>query len=158
MSDDARVELDIQTISYSDILRAPKAPDLISAYAQECSIPEIGTPNPQSDLYSLLETSKALRAFGVYRGEELVGFAALLVSVLPHYGQKVATLESIFVHPDHREGHAGRLLMLAVEQCADEQECTAILYSAPTDSRFDHFLGHQEAYRHTNNVYCRRLH
>jgi GNAT superfamily N-acetyltransferase len=151
------MEVDVRSISYADILQAPNAQELINSYAMECSIPEIGHPSPQSDVYALLETSNVLRSFGVYKGEELIGFAAVLVSILPHYGQKVATLESIFVTPEHRAGHAGRCLMLAVEQCAQEQGCEAILYSAPTDSRFDHFLGNLDEYRHTNNVYCRRL-
>lgn len=151
------MEAVIRPISYASILTAPNAQELIDAYSQECSIPAIGAAHPQPKIYDLLEQNGMLRAFGVYRGDDLIGFAAMLVSILPHYGRKVATLESIFVHPDHRVGHAGRLLMLAVEQCAEQEDCGAILYSAPADSRFDHFLGHLEEYQHTNNVYCRRL-
>lgn len=151
------MEVDIRRISYADVLRAPNAQELIDAYARECSIPEIGTPNPQSSMYSLLEASKMLHSFGVYRGEFLIGFAAVLVSILPHYGEKVATLESIFVAPEHRLGHAGRLLMLAVEQCAAAEGCAAVLYTAPAGSRFDQFLSQMDAYRQTNRVYCRRL-
>jgi hypothetical protein len=47
--------------------------------------------------------------------------------------------------------------MAEVEQYASEQGCVAILYSAPTDSRFDLFLSKLPTYRNTNVVYCRRL-
>lgn len=151
------MEVTIKPISYADILKAPNAQELIDAYSAECSIPEIGASHPQSDMYALLESNGALHAFGVYKGEILIGFAAVLTSVLPHYGRRVAMVESIFVAKDHRVGHAGRLLMLAIEQFADERNCEAILYSAPADSRFDHFLDLLPAYRETNHVYCRRL-
>ena len=149
--------MEIRPVSYADILRAPNAQALISAYAQECAIPEIGAPCPQADMYALLESTGALHSFGVYKDEKLVGFAAVLFAVLPHYGRKVATLESIFIAEEHRDGGVGRSLMLALEQFADEQECAAILYSAPADSRFDQFLSLVPEYRQTNNVYCRRL-
>jgi GNAT superfamily N-acetyltransferase len=157
VSDDAGVEVVIRPISYADILQAPSAQELIDAYAAECSIPEIGTPCPQSDLYALLEASGALHTFGVYKSDELVGFAAVLTSVLPHYGQKVATLESIFVAHKHRDADVGRMLLMAVEEFAKEQDCEVVLYSAPLDSRFDRFLGYLPEYRQTNKVYCRRL-
>lgn len=147
----------IKPVGYAEILDAPNAQELFRAYSDECSIPEIGTPKPQAKTYEMLEASGALHTFGLYDDETLVGFAAVLISVLPHYGQKVATLESIFIAPDHRSKDAGKTLMLCVEQFADVQGCAAILYTAPAGSRLETLLSHSSDYRHTNTVFCRRL-
>jgi GNAT superfamily N-acetyltransferase len=147
----------IRPVCYSEILEAPNAQGLLAAYADECSIPEIGEPKPQATQYELLESAGALHTFGVYENDELVGFASVLIAPLPHYGRKVATIESIFVHPAHRESAIGRTLMLVVEQFADVQGCAAILYSAPKGSRFDKLLNILPDYRNTNAVYCRSL-
>jgi GNAT superfamily N-acetyltransferase len=146
----------IRPASYAEILDAPNAQELLDAYAAECSIPEIGSTAPQSETYSMLEQSGALHCFGVYADEQLVGFAAVLLPILPHYSRKVATIESIFVAQEHRAG-IGRALLLAIEQFSKLQGCEAVLYTAPAGSRFDALLAHSSVYRHTNNVYCRSL-
>lgn len=147
----------IRPVRYTEILDAPNAQKLLQEYADECSIPEIGDPTPQVEQYALLEDAGVMHTFAAYEGEELVGFAAVLTSVLPHYSRKVATLESIFISPKHRKGTVGRTLMLVVEQFADVQGCSAVLYTAPTGSRFGKLLAHLPGYRNTNAVYCRSL-
>lgn len=147
----------IKPVCYSEILEAPNAQRLFTAYAAECSIPEIGEAHPQSKQYELLESAGVLHTFGVYEEDELIGFASVLICSLPHYGRKVATIESIFIHPEHRDACIGRTLMLVVEQFADVQGCAAILYSAPSGSRFNKLLDHLPEYRNTNAVYCRSL-
>jgi GNAT superfamily N-acetyltransferase len=149
--------MNIKPVGYAEILDAPNAQELFRAYADECSIPEIGSPNPQASMYDLLEASGAMHTFALYEADEIVGFASVLISTLPHYGQKVATLESIYVAPEHRAGASGKALMLCVEQFADVQGCAAVLYSAPTGSRLEKLLGHSPEYRQTNSVFCRRL-
>jgi GNAT superfamily N-acetyltransferase len=147
----------IKPVCYSEILDAPNAQGLLAAYASECSLPEIGRACPKASQYELLEAAGALHTFGVYEQDELIGFAAVLLAELPHYSRKVATIESIFIHPDHRESGVGMTLMLVVEQFADVQGCAAVLYSAPSGSRFEKLLSYLPQYRNTNSVYCRSL-
>lgn len=148
----------IRPARYSEILDAPNAQELLNAYAAECSIPEIGTASAKSETYALLEASGKLHCLGVYSEELLVGFASILIAEFPHYdGQRVATIESIFVDKYYRSGGLGKCLLLAIEQFADEHGCSVVLYTTPEGSRFDALLRNSSEYRHTNNVYCRSL-
>src|SRR5207302_758034 len=91
-SPDCTVE--IRPISYTEILDAAA---LLAEYSAECSIPEIGTPNPQREMYAKMESCGLMHSFGAFEGDDLVGFATILVCVLPHYGKKIATVESLFL-------------------------------------------------------------
>lgn len=144
----------IRPVRYAEILDDPNSEKLLLEYAEECSIPELGYASPQRELYELLEKSGGFQAFSVYEGEVLVGFATVLIYVLPHYGQKIATTESIFV----LKGNSGGIeLMAHIERYAAEQGCLAFLYSAPVGRRFDALLSISKGYHHTNNVYLRKL-
>lgn len=148
-------------IRYSDILSS----DLIREYAAECGIPAIGKPDPQPLIYDYVEASGMMQCFGVQRvvesanyGQALeIGFATVLVSVLPHYGKKVATVESLFVTAHERKGLASGYLIKMIESHAEKSGCGAILYSAPAGGDFEAFLGGREEYARTNSVFCRRL-
>lgn len=139
-----------------DIL-GENAQGLVDAYAAECSIPVLGKVNPQRDIYSALEQSDSSRCFGVYEGDELVGFANVLASIIPHYGKKVAVVESLYLSPSHRHGWNGRELMAAIESDAKESGCVAILYSAPVDGKLFRLLSLSLEYSFTNAVFCRSL-
>jgi len=145
----------IKPVSYATILDDPNAEALLREYAAECSLPELGEAKPQRELYAMLEASGGFQAFGVYDRETLVGFAAVLIYVLPHYGKKIAVTESIFVDKGYPLGHA---LLGYIEEYAKENGCEAFLYSAPIGSRFDRSMRNSEHhYRHTNNSYLVKL-
>ena|SRR6185312_3570100 len=143
----------IWQVSYHDILEDPNWPDLLRDYGAECSIPELGTPNPQAELYEALEKSGQFRAFAGYDDGRLVGFAAMLVYTLPHYGTKIAATESIFLARDYRSTFSAWDLMDVMERHARADGCVAFMYSAPVGSRFDRMLSASKRPRHTNNTY-----
>jgi GNAT superfamily N-acetyltransferase len=142
----------IRPVSYSDILAHP---ELLAEYAAECSIPEIGEFNPQAEMYAAMEASGGFKAFGVFHVEQMIGFFALLLYVLPHYGQKIATTESIFLASEHRNSSAGKEMLEFIEAYAKEQGCKVVLYTAPLESRFMQLLARK--YRCTNAVFVRSL-
>ncbi len=145
----------IRPVSYATILDDHNWPRLMAEYSAECASAELGDPNPQRDLYELMENSGRFQAFGVYDGDELIGFASVLMYVLPHFGKKIAATESIFITSRKRSGEGVRLLE-HVKQYAIEKGCFALLYSAPVDSRFDGLL-EMKRIRHSNNVYIEPL-
>lgn len=149
----------IRRVSYSEILGAVDAQALLEEYSAECSIPQIGEIKPQPATYAQLEAAGFLECLGVFDEDEdrLIGFAAVLAIVNPHYGEKLATVESLFVAKLHRAGGAGVALIEAIEQHARQAGCVAILYTAPAYSRFAVLLAAGRAYSCTNLVYCRRL-
>lgn len=147
----------IRAIRYLDVLEAPNAQALLSAYSSECSLPAIGQPDPQPQMYEALERAGVFQVFGAYLGDDLIGFASVIVSVLPHYGRKVATMESLFVAPECREEGIGLHLLAQVERYATEAGCGAILYSAPSGGQLEKLLSLLKSYEHTNTIFCRRL-
>lgn len=147
----------VRPIRYLDVLTAPNAESLLAEYSAECSIPQIGTPRPQLEMYSALERSGMMQVFGSFVGDRLVGFASVLTSILPHYSQKVATVESLFVEGERRDTGLGLALLATAERHAKESGCAAILYSAPADSQLERLLSLLKPYVHTNTVFCRRL-
>jgi hypothetical protein len=126
-------------------------PELLEAYAAECSIPLIGQINPQPKTYELMEQAGILKCFGFFEGHSLVGFVTVLTTVLPHYGKKVATVESIYAK------RGGKDLMDAVENYAKESGCVAILYSAPSGGRLERLLSLKKNIKRTNAIFCRDL-
>lgn len=130
---------------------------LIAEYAAECSIPAIGEINPQHDTYAAMENVGLLQSFMVLDDARKVGFAIVLTPVLPHYGKRIATLESLFVAKGNRSSSAGRELMRAVEKYAESAGCVGILYSAPAGGQLEGLLNARREYQRTNAVFFRRF-
>lgn len=108
-------------------------------------------------MYEAMEATGLMQTFGSYEGNELVGFATILIYVLPHYGRQIATVESLFVAKKYRVGSTGRELMKNIEEYAREKKCKVILYSAPTGSRLERLLNALRPYRRTNSIFLRSL-
>ena len=142
--------LEIRQISYVEVLNSPA---LLAEYGAECSIPEIGSPDPQRETYARMESSGLMHSFGVFDGLELVGFASILVFVLPHYGKKIANVESLFLANSHRRGNAGTRLMRHIEAWVKQEQCVAVLYNARAGTRLERLLNAFSRYKRTNSVF-----
>lgn len=149
--------ISIRPIRYAEILEALNAQELLEEYAAECSLPELGPIEPQVEAYAVMERSGAFQCFGVYEDGGLVGFASALTYIVPHYGKRIATVESLFLAAAHRSGRTGNTLMSAIEEYARKQGCVVILYSAPASSQFERLLRLLKPYRHSNTVFLRSL-
>jgi GNAT superfamily N-acetyltransferase len=144
-------------VSYLDILDSPEAADLLKEYGEECSIPEIGSICPQRDLYARMESTGLMGSFGMYLDDVLIGFVTLLFFVLPHYGKKVANVESLFLARAHRRGRLGYELLVKAESVAREAGCSVVLYNARAGSKFERLLTTSSRYERTNSVFLRDL-
>jgi GNAT superfamily N-acetyltransferase len=148
------ISLTIKPVNVTDLLDCK---ELIAEYAAECSIPAIGQINPSPEIYEALELTGIFRCFGVFDGERLVGFATILTTVFPHYGRKVATVESLFVASASRKGVAGTELLAVLDGYAKDMGCVAILYSTPSGGRLEKLLSVKKNCKRTNAVFCRSL-
>jgi hypothetical protein len=140
----------IRRVSFLEILGAPNAQQLIDGYAAECSIPGA---DPQVQMYSAMEQSRALQCFGAYIGAELVGFISVLNAPTPHRGKRVGSIESLFASPAHRNTGAGNCLLTAAEQYAHEISCEALLYTARVGSRLEKILSRRAGCKATHTVF-----
>jgi GNAT superfamily N-acetyltransferase len=148
----------IKPVSYAVLMGAPNFDDLIDEYGSECSIPQIGRVAPQAAIYAQMEQTGMLQTFGVYLGELLIGFASVLVFIVPHYGKQIANVESLFLTESQRNAETGRELMDVIENYARQKGCVVILYNARHESRFERLLiASRNRYQRTNSVFCRSL-
>jgi acetyltransferase (GNAT) family protein len=145
--------LALRLISYADILDNDKTAELLKEYSEECSIPEIGRPNPQREIYASMEKSGLMYSFGVFDDDELVGFVTLLLFILPHYGKKIANVESLFLSKSHRNGSNGIWLMEKIEEWVKMMQCVGMLYNSRAGSRLESLLSSLPKYTHTNSVF-----
>jgi GNAT superfamily N-acetyltransferase len=143
----------IRKVSYSKLFMDDAFPEIVEQYGRECSA--LGTPNPDPLLYAMLENSGGFQAFGVYDGDKLIGFGAVLVYVLPHFGRKIAASESVFILKENRKSWLGIDLLEEMKNHARSNGCEKFIYSAPVGSRFDQML--RTLYPHTNNIYIEDL-
>lgn len=151
------MEAIIRLCKVSDIENDAALPALLAGYARESSIPELGHGKAQFETYSALEQAGMLRVLGAYQGDALIGFIAILVSELPHYGCLVATTESFFVSPSARKGGVGRALLANAEALAASVGAKGMLVSAPTGGRLELVMQRSSAYRQTNSVFFKAL-
>jgi GNAT superfamily N-acetyltransferase len=145
----------VKRVKYLDILNDPRSPELLAEYSAECSISQIGEPEPQREIYAAMESSGLMHSFGFYEGEIMIGFATLLIHILPHYGKLIANVESIVVQKAHRVRGAGEILKISLEEYAKDRGCVGILYNARAGSRLEKLLTLQPEYERTNSVFLR---
>lgn len=120
---EVRKLITVHGIPYSDVREQP---ELLAEYAAESAIAALGKPDPQWETYAAMEAVGCLQVFAVYVDGRMVGFVSVLAAVLPHYGVKAATVESLFVGKAWRWTRAGATLMRIVERYAAAEGCKAI--------------------------------
>jgi GNAT superfamily N-acetyltransferase len=136
--------IEIRQCGVAEILDTGDAQGLIANYAEECSIPDAA---PQRWMYLAMEESGVLTCFGAFKQVNhplddlgLVGFVSVIVSVMPHHGKKMATVESLYADPAYRDSGAGNLLMAEAERHAREAGCVCLTYTARVGSRLETIL------------------
>jgi len=142
----------IERVSSADVLACHA---LISEYAAECSIPAIGEINPQAEAYAAMEKTGLLHSFMVFEDGEKIGFAMMVTPIFPHYGKRVASVESLFIAKDARKTSAGHELMRTIEEYAKQAGCVGILYSSPAGGQLERLLEAKKQYQRTNAVFFR---
>jgi len=130
-------------------------PELLAEYVAECSVPALGQPEPQWEMYQRMQAAGLVQMFGVYVDGGMVGFASVLVSVMPHYGFIAATVESLFVAQAHRSSGAGARLMKTIERHARDRECRAVFYGAPAGGKMEGLL--EKRYARASSMYYKPL-
>lgn len=148
------------TVQKCSVLEAewnPNFRSLLEEYSEESSIAGLPDPAPKMDQYRMIESSDTFHLFGAFDAGILVGFAALLIPVIPHYGVSIAVAESLFAAKSHRKRGVGLKLIRAAERHAKSSGCPAILFSAPSKGKLAEVLPKMK-YRETNRVFMKELH
>jgi GNAT superfamily N-acetyltransferase len=127
---------------------------LVDEYAAESSIEGLPHPKNKRETYEMLESVGALTVFGAYQDRHLIGFLTILLPIMPHYGEVVATTESYFVGADYRKSGAGLKLLRAAEVFAKEADAQGFLVAAPSGGRLAEVMP-KLGYTESNRVFFR---
>jgi predicted acetyltransferase len=98
-----------------------------------------------------------MRTICAYVGTELVGFAIVLITIMPHYSAPVATMESFFVAARRRESGAGLALRRAVERISKAHGARGLLISAAVGSRLEKLLKKSRAFQESHHIFFKAL-
>lgn len=148
--------VEIRRTPIRDMLAQPQLVGLLQSYADECAIPALGPIAPNFEQYVAMADAGAAVLLGAFSGDELVGFAVVIVYSNPHYGRTLAVVESIFLGKAHRADNTGRNLVAAVEAEARSDGAEAVLFSAPKGGALDKVI-ERWGYTHTNRVFTKAL-
>jgi GNAT superfamily N-acetyltransferase len=146
----------IKQVTADELSGDPKFAGLIEEYADESAIAGMPRPNYQLGMYKHMEMLGHFHMIGAYVSGELVGFLTMVDTVLPHYGKRVATVESYFLTQAHRRGGPGLDLLRAAEWLAKELGAVGILVSAPHGGKLARVMPRAK-YKHTNEVFFKGL-
>ena len=144
-----------QPTTVDEIEAAPEFADLAAEY-DASRIEGMPPANPDWEMYRRLESAGLLFAFSATVDGRLVGYISVLVSVLPRYSARVATVESYFVAKAHRKTGAGLKLLKLAEDKARELNAPPMLVSAPADGDLAQVLP-RLGYRATSTIFFKRL-
>lgn len=144
-------------VAFAELAEAPTFEVLCAEYARESANADLAGRAPDQQAYAALQAAGVAHFLGVFRGAELVGFACLLVTPVPHFeGRLIGTTESLFVAAAHRPGGAGIALLRAAEALARDLGATGLYVSSPAEGRLARVLP-GAGYRETNRVFYRGL-
>lgn len=145
--------IDIRRMTVEDFFDREEATLLLSQYEEECAIAGLPAPKPDVELYQLIEQAGAMRMFGAFSENRLIGFINLLVTRNPHYSAILGTIESIFVQKEERSnGGVGLGLLRKARQEAQNLKAVGLLVSAPAGGSFEAVMSRLEA-KKTNQVF-----
>lgn len=149
--------IQIHTCTVAEIENARGIGDVSSGYAEESAISLLPAPQPRWDVYRAMEVTGLFKVIGAFDGERIVGFASVISGVMmPHYGVKLASVESIFVLKGYRKTGAGIRLLRAAEDVAREEGAVALLSAAPKGGSLAKVLPGL-GYASTHDMFCRRI-
>ena len=148
-------QCEIMRTSVRHLLACPEIADLMREYAEQANA-LLSAPTPQMEGYIKMEEAGYLHAIGAFIDGKLVGFAGLIVTVLPHYGQLSASMESLFVSKAHRKSGAGLKLIKEAENMARDLGATSFAMTVPATGKLSS-IASRIGYRKTNEVFLKVL-
>lgn len=146
----------IKPVTIHEVEINPMFGQLAEEYVRESAIAGLPEPMQNIERYKLIEKSGIFYGYGAFLGFDLVGFIAVIVPEIPHYGVGIAMTESFFVTRRYRKTGAGLKLLAAAEKHAHKAGSPALFVSATIGSDLEKILP-RRGYEQTNSVFLKRF-
>lgn len=127
--------MEIKSFTVSEVIQHPDFNAVVEDYTAESGNPDLGPGMPAFDLYKQLESAGLFRVECAVDGDRLVGMVTVLVTVYPHFGKKVASVESLWLSKGYRKGPAGLKLIRRAQVMAKEMGAVGAYFGAREGSR-----------------------
>lgn len=141
----------VRQCTVEELEREANFTTLISEYS-EYAIKGMPRPVVKMEMYKLLEATGNQHLFGAFFGDILIGFMAVLISAIPHYGVLGAFSESLFVAKKYRKTGAGAQLINMAEELAKDKGAPGLLISAPLGGALSSVLP-RRGYSATHSIF-----
>lgn len=145
--------MEVRRSTFHEITAEPAFDALMAEYAAECAISGLPTPHYDRGMYKLFEDQQMMISLAAYTEGELIGFAAVLVVMNPHYSHKIANTESFFVGKAHRATGAGLVLKRRIEQEAKEAGAVGLFICTPIGGKLAAVMATDRKYKETTRVF-----
>lgn len=127
--------MEMRPMTVAEFFNRPEANDIIAEYTTESGNPDLGNAMPSQKQYEQMERSEILNVIGAFDEDSLVGFVTVVVTMYPHFGKLVGSVESIWLRKDKRAGGAGLRLLKAAFANAKERGAVGCYLGARFGSR-----------------------
>lgn len=129
------MSMEMRPMTVAEFFERPEANDIIAEYTAESGNPDLGSAMPSQQQYEQMESSGILSVLGAFEGDSLVGFVSVVVTMYPHFGKLVGSVESIWLRKNKRAGGAGLRLLKAAFANAKERGAVGCYLGARFGSR-----------------------
>lgn len=129
------MSMEMRPMTVAEFFNRPEANDIIAEYTAESGNPDLGSAMPSQQQYEQMESSGILSVLGAFEGDSLVGFVSVVVTMYPHFGKLVGSVESIWLRNDKRAGSAGLRLLKTAFANAKERGAVGCYLGARHGSR-----------------------
>ena len=147
--------MEVKDVPASAIWTSQEFEQIVRDYCEESGNPEIGEADPSIEYYQRMEKYGVLRCAAAYEGERIVGIVVVVTTLYPHFGKRVASVESLWLDRKHRAGGAGLKLIRKAQAMAREMGAVGIHYGARSGSRLAQLYG--RLFTPMNSLYWKKL-
>lgn len=133
-------------------------PPLLKDHWQEIAAFKDIPLNPNVESYCSLEDAGMLRCYTVRNNAELIGYSIFVVNFNPHYQDSLQANEDvIFVHPGHRKGRVGLMLIRYCEQELKKEGVQVLYHHAKAAHPKLGSILERCGYQLMDKIYAKRL-
>ena len=129
--------VEIEDIRAHDLLTDPVGSKLVERYREECAKPPFAESAPDAEAYKAMESIGNYRLAWMKKDGKPIGFVGVLVCKVPHFSMVCASIESLYLAPEHRKGFNGLRLLKWAKTVAKQAGAVGITMTAVEGTRLE---------------------
>lgn len=145
----------IEPIPIKKLFEHPQFDEVVADYCNESGNPDLGSAMPTLEWYQRMEDAGLFQCCAAFDADRLVGIVTVVVTLYPHFGKLVGSVESIWLHKDYRKGVAGLRLINEAKRVAKDMGAVGVYFGARDGSRLARL--YERIFTPMNRLYWTKL-